>query len=433
MVHGLHGGGGAGTPLRSARGRRQPHQMLPFDVLVDIAARTDPATLVRCAATCMDMRCRLKHNPGLHLHGRLRLRLRHGDRFVLPLLRGHLIRGCWRKKKEELFLMDTTAADATRLHTVTDTTDATELHTVTNAGSFPLASRDGLILTRVGQELRVSDPATGNSHTLPSQPVFPLVVGRQAQATREIGYDLLVGDNEDKGGTAVGRHFQVVMAYVELSQHRRLLQLQTFSSEHDAWGRYTEIRAPKLHGSRLQEGLGRALVVDNNTMYLSLMTDTRAYVLKLHVKTEVMALMLLDSFPRSRWHNQILATLSAGGNPTMLVAEGNKMLAWAQSKQTGKWQQRPHVVFETDAISRFLDKVDGGIRPLPWPSQLHLVSFAKRSGTVLIMSVNCFFWLDLQSMKIVRWFSVHDGPDMVENIPYEINLTDWVPTFNSRL
>ncbi|KAI5022470.1 hypothetical protein ZWY2020_059200 [Hordeum vulgare] len=207
------------------------------------------------------------------------------------------------------------------------------------------------------------------------------------------------------------------MAYVELSQHRRLLQLQTFSSEHDAWGYYTEIRAPKLHGSRLQEGLGRALVVDNNsTVYWSLMTYTRAYVLKLHVKTEVMALMLLESFPRSRWHNQVLATLSAGGSPIMLVAEGNKMLAWAQSKETGKWQQRPHVVFETDAISRFLDdKVDDESRPLPipWPSQLHLVSFAERSGTVLIKPDDNFFWLDLQSMEIVRWFSVHDGPDMV--------------------
>ncbi|XBH59686.1 hypothetical protein VPH35_114379 [Triticum aestivum] len=415
-----------------ARGRRQQHQSLPFDVLVDIATRTDPATLVRCAATCVDMRCRIKDVPGLHGC----LRLRHGNRFVLPLLHGHLIRGYpydgrgRRKKKEELFLMDTTEADATRLHRVTDTTDATELHRVTSASSFPLASRDGLILTRVDQELRVSDPATGSSQTLPSQPVFPVVVGRRA--TSEIGYALLVGDNDAKGVTAVGWHFQVVMAYVELSQHRRFLQVQTFSSEHDAWGPYTEIRAPILHGSHLQEGLGRALVIDN-TVYWSFMTDTRAYVLKLHVKAETMVMMLLESFPRSRWHNQILATLSAGGSPIMLVADGNKVLAWAQSKQTGKWQQRPHVVIETDAISRFLDNVDGESRRLPRPSQLDLVSFAERSGTVLIKSCSGFFWLDLQSMEIVRWFSDDACPDMVENIPYEINLADWVPTFNSSL
>lgn len=292
---------------------------------------------------------------------------------------------------------------------------------VTSASSFPLASRDGLILTRVDQELRVSDPATGSSQTLPSQPVFPVVVG--GPATSEIGYALLIGDN-DKGVTAVGWHFQVVMAYIELSQHCRFLQVQTFSSEHDTWGPYTEIRAPILHGSHLQEGLGTALVIDN-IVYWSFMTDTRAYVLKLHVKTEMTVMMLLESFPRSRWNNQIPATLSAGGSPIMLVADGNKVLAWAQSKQTGNWQQRPHVVTETDAIIlRCLDNVDSESIPLPRPGQLDLVSFGERSGAVLIKSDSGFFWLDLQSMEIVRWFSNHGGPDMLENNPYEINLED---------
>ena len=99
-------------------------------MLVDIAARTDPATFVRCAATCADMRCRVKEYISL----RGPLRLQHGDRFVLPLLRGHLVYGSydWSKPNEKLFLLDTSAPDATNLRTST-------------RGDFPLASRDCLV------------------------------------------------------------------------------------------------------------------------------------------------------------------------------------------------------------------------------------------------------------------------------------------------
>uniref|UniRef100_A0A8R7UQV1 F-box domain-containing protein n=2 Tax=Triticum urartu TaxID=4572 RepID=A0A8R7UQV1_TRIUA len=138
----------------TARGRRQTTASLPLDVLVDIAARSDPATLVRCAATCVDMRCRVKE----YIRLRGRLRLRHGDRFVLPLLRGHLIRGHHRKK--ELFLVDTAAAD--------DTT----MHRATTISSVPLASRDGLVLLLVDGELRVCNQVTATSQTLPPEPAF---------------------------------------------------------------------------------------------------------------------------------------------------------------------------------------------------------------------------------------------------------------------
>ncbi|XBH59703.1 hypothetical protein VPH35_114395 [Triticum aestivum] len=169
-------GGGGGDPrsqMQAARGRRQKAASLPLDVLVDIAARTDPATFVRCAATCVDMRCRVKEYISL----RAPLRLQHGDRFVLPLLRGHLIYGShdWSKPKEKLFLLDTSAPDATKLRTST-------------RGGFPLSSRDGLVLGRVGvaKELRVCDPATGRSLTLPSEPMF--------RGWSEKSYVLLVGD-----------------------------------------------------------------------------------------------------------------------------------------------------------------------------------------------------------------------------------------------
>uniref|UniRef100_M8C657 Uncharacterized protein n=1 Tax=Aegilops tauschii TaxID=37682 RepID=M8C657_AEGTA len=238
-------GGGAKSRTQAARRRRQKAAA----ALVDIAARTDPATLVRCAATCVDMRCRVKEY--ISLHGPLRLQ--QVDRFVLPLLRGNLIYQShgWPKPEEELFLVDTSAPDATKLRTA-------------SRGGFPLSSRDGLVLARVGlvQELRVCDPATGRSLTLPSQQAFPRTTG---------------------GATSVGRHFQVVKAYLEMSQYGGNLQLQTFSSEHGVWGLYTNNYLPNLFGNHLQQSLGKALVTGGTVHWLC-QTDTGSYVLKLRVR-----------------------------------------------------------------------------------------------------------------------------------------------------
>ncbi|KAM3317816.1 hypothetical protein ACQJBY_035493 [Aegilops geniculata] len=417
----MAGGGGAAAARsrkQPERGRRQTAASLPLDVLVDVAARSDPATLLRCAATCVDMRCRVKEYISL----RGRLRLRHGDRFVLPLLRGHLIRErqygrLIRDRNKELFMVDTAAADDTTMDT-------------TAISSFPLASRDGLVLFRVDGDLRVCDQATGSSHALPPEPAFPVRVS--SGAAREISYVLLVGGDNDDGAIGVRWHFQVVMAYLEVSQHRRCLQLQTFSSEHGTWGHYTEIRAHNLQGSRLDHGLGRALIV-GGAMHWLCTTNTGAYVLKLHVKAaHVSAAKLPECFPRDGSRHQLLATPVAGGSPIVLTADHGKILAWAQSKQTAKWQQRPQVVIETDAMLLFIDEA-GGSRPPTIGRCLDVLWFGERSGTVLINSYWGFFWLDLQSMKIVRWFWDRKIPSVDENIGYEMNLADWVPEFSSTL
>ncbi|KAK3127948.1 hypothetical protein QOZ80_7AG0580530 [Eleusine coracana subsp. coracana] len=100
------GGAAAAKPRVPAKGRgRRQHQAtsLPFDVMVDIAACSDPATLVRFAATCREARHHVADDPAAF---RRRLRLRHADRFVLPLLRGQFIEKVkyddYHKRKEEL-------------------------------------------------------------------------------------------------------------------------------------------------------------------------------------------------------------------------------------------------------------------------------------------------------------------------------------------
>lgn len=89
------------------RTRRCKHAWLPLDLLLEVAAHSDPATLVRCAATSKELRRHIA-DPAF----RRRLHLRHAGRFVPSLLRGHLQLG---KHNAILRLVDNTTAHVTRL------------------------------------------------------------------------------------------------------------------------------------------------------------------------------------------------------------------------------------------------------------------------------------------------------------------------------
>ncbi|CAN6169145.1 unnamed protein product [Urochloa humidicola] len=415
---------------KGRRRRQQQTPSLPLDVVLAIAARTDAATLVRCAATCAEARRRLADDGDL----RSRLRLRHTDRFVLPLLRGDLVHveDSFRRKKD-MYLVDAAAAAAggdCKVRRVT-------------TGGFPLSSRDGLVLLRMDKELRVCDPATGRSHAVPLPPPESSSPS-SIRFTGDKKYVLLVGDGEDGGSNSIattGRPFQILLAGLEVSPHRRYLKFQTFSPELGggaSWSSRAEIRVPNLHGSQLKRGLGRDLVIGGAVHWLCL-TDAGHYSLKLHVKTAQVAVAALpESVPHSPyswWYKPLLATSAAGGSgsPVLLIADGNRVLAWGQAKQTTKWKPQPQVVVDMEAMLRFLDGA-GGTRPISWSTpQLELEWFAEMSGAVLIRMANYhFFWFDLQSMEIVRCFSDARVGYGSYHCPYEMSLSDWVPAFSSK-
>ncbi|KAL6896546.1 hypothetical protein ACP4OV_007118 [Aristida adscensionis] len=381
---------------------------------MEIAVSSDAATLVRCAATCPDVRGRVAAGEGDPAFlGRLRLRLRRADRFVLPLLRGHFVQRHSHygakpedKKKDGLYLVDVAAgADATRLRRVTGGDAAA-------AAYRPLSSREGLVLVRM--ETTSDLVFLGN-------------------------YVLLVGDGKDGGGAgAVGRPFQVLKARLESTshlRHRRYMELQTFSSEHGEWGPHTVIRTPHFHGLHLS---GEPLVAGGAVHRL-----WGCWVIKLNVRaSRLTATALPESFPWPQHEGQHLLAASPDGSPMVLAADGDKISAWEQSKHTAIWKPRPRVVIENDAILQF-NNVAGLIerRPYSPPAKPKLEWFAERSGVELIsMDYYGYFWLDLQSMKIVRWFL---GPrdqkayfyrvHFYMGCPLEMDLSSWVPTFSSVL
>ncbi|CAL4901357.1 unnamed protein product [Urochloa decumbens] len=406
---------------------------LPLDVMADIAARSDPVTLVRCAATCIDLRRRAA-DPAFHRH----LRLRHADHFVPSLLRGHLVGksdGLLAGDEDEedgsnsdadkVWLVETTHTGANAA-TATVCRASERCHCAPGGGRLrlhrPVAWRDGLLLIRTARDLRVCNPATGRSQILPPEPNF------QGQ------YVLLVGDGE--GGGAVGRPFHVAKVDVVLSEgHSRYLKIQTFSSEHGgAWGSCTRIRAPQLRGSYLlHKGLGTPLVVGNSA-YLLCLADAARYVLELNVRAArvtAVTTLLPETYPasaRSARDQYLLATATARGSPIVLVADDDKISVWALSEHESRWEKQSQVVIHKDEIVRF----SKGAVCAPYDTApIRLEWFAERSGAVLIRIHGYgFFWLDLRSMAIVRHFSSYE---YFVYCPYEMHLSSWAPTFGSSL
>nr|CAB3455239.1 unnamed protein product [Digitaria exilis] len=422
--------GGVGAPRpraqaqTSAQPRRRRHQAasLPIDVIAAIVARSDPATLVRCAATCGDMRGRVA-DPGF------RLRLRHADhRFVPSLLRGLLLgdrESTYRNDDPlDMYLLDATAGSLRRAaESFAPGEDGEPLELY-----MPLSAREGLVLVRDG-DLHVCNLATGRFETLPPEPEFGgLCV-------------LLVGDGEDAGGGAVGRPFQVVKASLVLEEKHRRLVVQTFSSELGTWGPCTEIRTPQIHGRNLH-GYSQALrirpLVAGGAVHWLCFTDTAAYVLKLRVRSAAAApprlavTKLPERFPYNGgrfsnngwwwWIRHLLVTMAPGGSPAVLVADKDKISAWTQSKHSARWNQQPQVVIECKAISRFLGNVVGEERERQhmrnWHSEqaTNLVGFAERSG-VSKQIVSCFLDPSIRDKNVY--------------CPYEMDISNWVPSFSA--
>ncbi|KAF8670376.1 hypothetical protein HU200_050678 [Digitaria exilis] len=433
----MAGGGGASSRGAQARGRRKRQTPpLPLDILLEIAARSvDPATLVRYAATCRDMRRRAADESF-----RRRLRLRHtGGRFVLPLLRGHLT-GPTYGRKDEQYMVDTAAAMATTRLTrlVFPPTPQGSPHETFE----PLDSRGGLILLAVSDNsnhhyyqerihLRVCDPATRHSHTFP----FPY-----SDSSGRSSYVLLVGDGEGDGAAA-GRPFQVLDAKLAFTSVL-CLRIRIFSSEHADWGPCTTIPiTPGLNTAGYAYDLAtysKSLVVGDVVHWLYL-TPSGSHVITLHVGAttpRAKVTTLPASFPRApvsrRYHDRgrikhysyLLATATPGGGPIVLVADDDKISAWPRYEGSKIWKQQPWTV--VDSVGELPATTSS--RSL----RVSLECFAETSGAVLIKIYRRgFVWLDLQSKAIVR--ECLDPRLEHQNVycSYEMPLSSWLPNFSS--
>ncbi|KAF8658222.1 hypothetical protein HU200_059444 [Digitaria exilis] len=316
---------------------------LPTDLVLEIALRTDPATFVRCAATCKDVR---RHvvvaNPSVLRGGRLR----HGHRFIPSLLRGHLAGRC-------LYHLDDDAKNLTAA-------------TRCSHRGKPISARDGLVLVLV--------------HVIDNVEVrVPCLHGQ---------YVLLAGDGD---GDATGRPFKVV-------------KVSSVVARHSGRGSVQEHGDPDVHAGPLRNQLQH--LVGDNIIHWVCRNDATYHVLKLDVGDDVNSVPRLTSTklppsfhrecesPRPRLAQQILlATASPAGRLMVLVANHGRITSWMMSEHAARsrWVDRPQVVVEFEDIERQI-----GVQERP-VKRVRLEWFAEMRGIVLVTTpLSGFFWLELR-------------------------------------
>ncbi|KAK3136385.1 hypothetical protein QOZ80_5BG0433190 [Eleusine coracana subsp. coracana] len=424
----------AAAARRSRRSRRETPP-LPLDLVLEIAARSDPATLVRCAATCKDLR-RQVADPGFHGS----LRLRHADRFVPSLLLGHLVS----KSPTDLHIVENATLRATKLLSA-EGWGCQQPGQIINGKPPPLSwshkvltARDGLLLISTRDKLhtelmlRVCNPASGRCQIVPRQ-------------RYEGQYVLLVSDNNNNingnDGAIVGRRFRVLKVTsksVMNSKDRRILQFQTFFSEHGRWaGRSVNVPIPFVHGGWFRQ---QPLVTNDGALHWLCRSDKLYYIVKLHVES---AQVTSSELP-VRFHREyggfaaakkqiLLATTSAGsGTLCVFVAEKEKITVWAQSKRdSSRWTKQPQMEVEYDAT--MCCETEGRMpRERPWTVKLEW--FSDRSGAMLMEAPgHGFCMLDVRSKKVFGWPPLLGycwGADV--NCPYDMDISSWVPTFTKK-
>ncbi|KAF8726398.1 hypothetical protein HU200_019862 [Digitaria exilis] len=248
---------------------------------------------------------------------------------------------------------------------------------------------------------------------------------------------LLVGDGEGNG--AIGRPFKVLnVASVAVGlwyrERRHCFKFRTFSSERGTWGPSTRRWAPGRHKysyCSLPPLPGRHLVLGDavHWLYRHRWHDTY-YVFKLDVGDDgeaglTTSTMLPPSFhsecedPRPGTQKILLA--ETAGSLVVLVANHGRISAWTMSEDEEAWTDKPQVVIGYEAMKRFgnvQESSDMGIVQLDW--------FAERTGIVQVTTKHCgFFWLHLQSKKIIRHFQ---GSLYTRSCPYYMDLSSWFPT-----
>jgi len=187
---------------------------LPLDLLLEIFARSGPATVARCGATCKLLQRHVADRGFLR-----RLRAASSDRFLLGLFYHRRFSREGEEKSTRpppLFAAPKSSAGSTALPSTVIARLSAEL-----AGLYdPVASRGGLLVLKLGQyfdtSLCVCDPVAGRSYVLPPRRISDYL------------HVVMPEDGEGGGGVP----FKVLIANSNL-------RTQTYSSKAGAWGPVT--------------------------------------------------------------------------------------------------------------------------------------------------------------------------------------------------
>ncbi|OEL29239.1 hypothetical protein BAE44_0009744 [Dichanthelium oligosanthes] len=408
---------------------------IPVNLLLQIAARSDPVTLVRCAAACRALRDAVA--APAFLRGGLRLRHAAEGRFVPTLLRGFFHQRRDRAEGEDPQLVDpwlprgVPSPEPFRSF-LSENTDLFEFYE-------PAAARGGLIALRSGSpdDAGVCDPMTG----------FLDFLGRP-----EIGAQSYVLLTDDCDG--IGCRFRLLAANLQSSLSTAdgaccccCLQTQAYSSdEAGAWGAITETWVPGLPwGAKFVRP--DALVLDGVAHWLCRSSDHQKYFVLTFSAGEASTTVTViraeeddDDGRCRRLHGckpkELLLVSSVEGRVSLLVAEqGLEISLWTAphaADSGGIWTRQ--VVVDAEKARQAVAP-----RELPLSGRHELRWFGEKSGGVLtrladpavpvrgrFSNFSFYFMLEIVARRVRMVCRLRDS-NVHMLFPYEMGLSFWLP------
>ncbi|KAL6637981.1 hypothetical protein ACP70R_025553 [Stipagrostis hirtigluma subsp. patula] len=330
-----------------------PGKPLPADLLLEIAARTDVVTLVRCAAVCRPLRRDIL-DPAFR---RRRRRLAAARALLLGV-------------SYQLQHKNTGVDSAYVVETRPSPRPRVRIDHGLLESSVPMASRDGLLvlqrrrrLERIHDELFVCDTMTGVATSLP-----PIGLGFCCLLTAL----LTVGAD---------RSFELLVA------DYCVLRIQTFTSKNGVW---SAVRAtvpddpPKFH--QMPGAAGASGVALGRTVHWLEVNRfiTPKHIVALDVDAATATTVQLppgycDRTDYMYGRNVLLAAV--GGRLSLLVAESQAISMWSLTTPTppppAAWTRQ--VVIGTQEIER----QTGLFSTFRWP-MVRFYGFGERTGTVVL-------------------------------------------------
>ncbi|CAN6339779.1 unnamed protein product [Urochloa humidicola] len=214
-----------------------PSAALPVDLVLEIVARSDPATLIRCAATSKALRLGAA-SPAFHCGLRLRHAAGEGARFLPALLRGFFHQRRRRAEGEDPRFVDprlprgAPSPEPFRSF-LSEYTDLFEFYA-------PAAARGGLVALRSSSPDDEEEPRARCSSMGVCEPMAGLLEFFRPPGISAQSHVLLTD-----GCDGIGCHFRLLAANLHSppADDRAAcccLQTQAYSSDAGAWGPITE-------------------------------------------------------------------------------------------------------------------------------------------------------------------------------------------------
>lgn len=370
---------------------------LPLDLLLQIFARSDPVTLVRCAATCKLL---WSHAADPAFRGRVRS----ADRFLIGLLYEYPHDRRVKIRTPPRFIPAKSPSASPPISVTSFVSSNADLF-----DSYDLvASRDGLLVLRQWQStsdlLCVCHPVTGHFSFLPSATIYGnMYVLLRAEDDRhaDLSFQLIVVDG--------------------------LLRTQTLSSKAGAWGVITSTAVPPVvpYTRRVQPF---PVVLGGVAYWLYQQPATRFYyIVSLDVVTgEARSIEVPQDCHRWRLavggYKELLLASSVDGKLGLLVAESFTISIWTQPEDpAGRWARC--VVIERETILR---SVEPTLPPIACQS-VALEWFGERSGSVVFQMLGVGLLLLNLRTKQIHQLGTSSKLVTFEACPYECDLVSLLP------